>query len=273
MKIHEQLEKRIRGSGIVKLLVLYFIIIILFAGSYFLLSMVSEEGIYSQDQKIKNDISGAVDSLYFSFVTSTSLGYGDITPRGISRGLAVVEVLVSLVIFGIIVSKLLSRNQEKILEELYEVSFQERFTRIISGLYDFRAEIDRITSQIDKLRKHNEEELIQSIESNLHLLSSYIIDSEKVLSEIKKRSKDLPLFKGDIILNNMHSSIAKLEELASVLNEKNIHWKRKAVLDNIALILNSTQKVCVDCISPDHANINETLNEVKKHSDRLKGAM
>lgn len=137
--------KKIEGNPeFNKILALYFLLVVLFGGFYFYLSYTQNHGIYFGDKKISNDFGGFLEAEYFSFVTSTSLGYGDIRPVGLSRFLAISEVILSLLLFGILISKLLNTKQEKILEELYEVSFQERFNRIMVGLYNFRSEMDRI---------------------------------------------------------------------------------------------------------------------------------
>lgn len=44
------------------------------------------------------------DALYFSVVTSTTLGYGDFTPLGPGRPLAAIQALTGYIILGIIVS-------------------------------------------------------------------------------------------------------------------------------------------------------------------------
>ena len=270
MKKQTGIEYIIKKFNLSKILIGYLIIIIVFGTSFFLLSLTENDGIYTEGQKVSNDVNGYLDSLYFSFVTSTSLGYGDIRPKGISRGLSIIEVCVSLVILGVLVSKLIYKEQDEILKELYDVSFQERYNRIIVGLYNFSAEIDRIITKIVILKESEKEEVLQSIESNLHLLSSYLADSEKILPEAQKNVRGVSDMKADIILDNLHSSIAKLEELASSLKKKGIEWKRKSTANSMSIILNSTEKICKDCIAPDYISLKEIIGELKKHSTSLR---
>ena len=49
---------------------------------------------------LSGDVSGTQDLLYFSLVTFTSLGYGDIVPLGPVRVLAGVQSVVGLVLIG-----------------------------------------------------------------------------------------------------------------------------------------------------------------------------
>ena len=47
-------------------------------------------------------------SIYFSVVTVSTLGYGDIVPQGLSKAIACLEVIFGLTMMGIIVAKLTS---------------------------------------------------------------------------------------------------------------------------------------------------------------------
>ena len=66
------------------------------------------------------------DCVYFSIVTFTTLGYGDLVPLGISKGLACTEVLVGIAFFGVFVAKLSSSKQSYHLAQLYARDAQER---------------------------------------------------------------------------------------------------------------------------------------------------
>ena len=59
---------------------------------------------------VRPDVAGFLSALYFSAVTATSVGYGDIVPIGSARLVAIVESIAGLVIFGCLVSKFVSRR-------------------------------------------------------------------------------------------------------------------------------------------------------------------
>ncbi len=77
-----------------------------YAGIYLLLSPqeASQHGL----REIGGGEISVADALYFSLVTETTLGYGDIRPTGLSRALAGSQVLLGLVIAGIAVAKITS---------------------------------------------------------------------------------------------------------------------------------------------------------------------
>ncbi|MEM7088068.1 MAG: ion channel [Pseudomonadota bacterium] len=47
---------------------------------------------------------GPADVLYFSYVTFTTVGYGDMTPTGLCRGLAVAEAVTGYILLGMFVA-------------------------------------------------------------------------------------------------------------------------------------------------------------------------
>lgn len=67
-----------------------------------------------------------LDSLYFSIVTISSLGYGDIHPEGFSRVIACAEVIAGLVIIGLVISKIASERSGYLLRRLYSSDVQQR---------------------------------------------------------------------------------------------------------------------------------------------------
>ncbi|WP_170425886.1 potassium channel family protein [Ruegeria arenilitoris] len=59
---------------------------------------------------------GPGDILYFSYVTFTTVGYGDMSPTGLCRGLAVSEAVTGYILLGLFVAAavaLYARNHEK----------------------------------------------------------------------------------------------------------------------------------------------------------------
>lgn len=59
----------------------------------------------------------AWNSLYFSIMTATTTGYGDITPQGISKAVASFESITAFLVFGIFLAKLSAQHSVKLSEE------------------------------------------------------------------------------------------------------------------------------------------------------------
>ena len=80
---------RVNGRTILGALSIYLLLAMLAASLFMTLDAVTAQGFFAQDAGTRPDF------LYFSFVTLTTLGYGDLTPLGdLARMLAVVEALV-----------------------------------------------------------------------------------------------------------------------------------------------------------------------------------
>lgn len=82
-----------------------------------------------------------LDGLYFSVVTISSLGYGDLHPVGVARALASIEVLGGLLLVGVLVSRLVSQKQEEMLEYLERANVIHAFDRDLDALRDAKEEL------------------------------------------------------------------------------------------------------------------------------------
>ncbi|MDE3156795.1 MAG: two pore domain potassium channel family protein [Acidobacteriota bacterium] len=87
---------------------------------------------------------------YFSFVTATSVGFGDVVPTGLSRVLAVVEAMAGLVIFGSLISKFVSRRQDRIIAEIHQTTVEEGLARVRTNLHLVFTELQNIETSCEQ---------------------------------------------------------------------------------------------------------------------------
>jgi hypothetical protein len=73
---------------------------------------------------------GFIDCLYFSTITITSLGYGDLRPVGYGRLMAACEVVYGLTVIGIAIAKLASERQGFLLKSIYGGDHRDRILRM-----------------------------------------------------------------------------------------------------------------------------------------------
>jgi hypothetical protein len=95
---------------------------------------------------IRADLSGLASALYFSFVTATSVGYGDVLPVGVARMIAITEAVAGLLIFGAVVAKFVSHRQDELVREIHRVTFDERLDRVQSNLHVVISELLSLSS-------------------------------------------------------------------------------------------------------------------------------
>lgn len=72
-----------------------------------------------------------IDSLYFSVVTISSLGYGDFRPISVGRFIAMTEVIYGLVIIALIVSKLASERTATLVRLTYTSDVEKRLREFV----------------------------------------------------------------------------------------------------------------------------------------------
>ena len=95
------------------------------------------------------DLKGFASAIYFSFVTATSIGYGDIVPVGGARVIAVAEAIAALLIFGAVVAKFVSHRQDELVSEIHRITFEERLDRVETNLHMVISEMLAITAMCE----------------------------------------------------------------------------------------------------------------------------
>jgi hypothetical protein len=78
------------------------------------------------------------DALYFSIVTISSLGYGDIRPIGWARFFVGLEVLIGLGFLGLMVAKISSVKQDYILRRMYTEAVDSKLEKYLRELEEQR---------------------------------------------------------------------------------------------------------------------------------------
>ena len=109
-------------------------IIIVFGIAYALLSP-SGNGMYEQSS-IVDDVN-VLQGIYFSIVTISSLGYGDIQPIGVAKVLAGLEVVLGLAVIGVMIARLTSKPLTHLVSRLF-VSETKRQMEDFRALFDAR---------------------------------------------------------------------------------------------------------------------------------------
>ncbi|MGY0692514.1 ion channel [Virgibacillus sp. FSP13] len=108
----EMRESRFSAEIFYTLLVIYSIVIIGFGLIYFILSLHHITLVENGELKEVSIFGTLIHSFYFSGVTLLTIGYGDITPIGIGRLIALIEALIGYVLPTAFVLKLVQNSHE-----------------------------------------------------------------------------------------------------------------------------------------------------------------
>lgn len=84
------------------------------------------------------------NSLYYSIITATSTGYGDLVPHGISKIVACIQSISALLVFAVFVTKLVSHQQEVTLMEVHKLTFEDVFHNAREGMFIARKDFDHL---------------------------------------------------------------------------------------------------------------------------------
>ncbi|MGX4670297.1 potassium channel family protein [Cerasibacillus sp. JNUCC 74] len=113
----EQLQHYMRRRGFslelfYVLITIYCIVIIGFGLIYFVLSMQAPILVEHGELKQVSVFGSLMHSLYFSGVTILTIGYGDITPIGVGRLIAIVQALIGYILPTAFVLRLVQRHDQ-----------------------------------------------------------------------------------------------------------------------------------------------------------------
>lgn len=222
--------------------------VLLFGALYFILSALSGQGIAPlPDGPLWRRIA---DSLYFSIVTATTVGYGDITPLGLSKILAGMEAVFAYGTFAVVIAKLLSYRQELTLEEMSRLAFESKFVNTRAGLYIVRKDLDAILRECETrgaLTQHAWDNLTvacMTMQSFIERIPEFyqaetrifILDArrERLLSEAVHRTLHrldhllLALEKVKLIVDMPQDARRELGELLRLIGRILPHWQEKS---------------------------------------------
>jgi len=214
-----------------------------------------------------------MDSIYFSLVSATSSGYGDILPSGFFKFIAVSEVLVSLLLIAIVTSKLISIKQTAILKEIYDISHGERMNRLRSAMHLFRIDIRKIAVMAEKkiITKREISELVPY----LTLFNDTMTEFKTLLG----RKADVSYIKSvnrielELMLNSVSNSLKRIKNALLTLNSNNYKWKSKSSVKALNQALTNSDslfKKVLDDKKVSNTDIAEFYKEAKEHIKNIK---
>jgi hypothetical protein len=227
-------------------LFLIWIVMILLSGvGYWLVALLSKDGLVEAGIPIGTDLKGFGNALYFSFVTATSIGYGDILPVGIARVVAVAEAISALLIFGAVVAKFVSHRQDELVAEIHRVTFEERLDRVQTNLHmvisdllsiiamcEAQKPVNRISTRLESVARifNGETRAIHDL-----LYQRQLVVEERVLAAI---------------LANLYSALNVLSELLQSLPPTFVRSQLLTiVLDELARL---ASEICSSCVPHEY---------------------
>ncbi len=229
---------------------------------YWLLARAGIGALLEGGAPISTGLRGFASALYFSFGIATSAALGDIVPTGTLRTLASIEAVAGVVLFGALVSKILSRRQEEVLNEIHLIAFEDRLERVQSDLHLALIELQNIT-QLCRTPDVPEEQIRARVDS----ASGICLAELRTIHALLYRPQDAP---GEAMLEGILASLAgvmqELRDLVACLSARSPYLTR-----NIDSLTRLAEEICADCVPRRYAsNLGEWMNRIQSVARELR---
>lgn len=163
------------------------------------------------------------NSMYFSIITATSIGYGDIVPMGLSKTLSGIQAIVGLFIFAVLVGKLVSQQQELAVRQMHKLTYEDVFHNTREGLYIIRKDFDRMIDKVEckvPLSTMDWEDLATAYKQGQSLIleiPEFYSPEETPLYTIDARREQL-------LMEAVHRTLHRINHLLDVFSMAGIDW-------------------------------------------------
>ena len=216
--------------------------------AYWLLERASPLSLSSGGAGLGSGGWGLVSALYFSAVTATSVGYGDIVPTGIARLLAVAESMAGLILFGCVVSKFVSRRQEQLIDNIHHIAFEERLGRVRTNLLLVRAEL-QTTARLCEGREMAPPEAVARVESAAMVFVGELHAVHDLLYRPQQAPEE-PVLEG--ILAGVTSVFREFLELLACVQAQRAE-RTAALAASTTVMARLAREICGDCVPREYA--------------------
>lgn len=182
------------------------------------------------------------NSLYYSIITATSTGYGDITPMGLSKLLAALQSIMALMIFALFVTKLVTIRQDIALRQVHKMTYEDVYYKIREGFYIIRKDFDQIIAVIAKHKKLTEEnwaDLRVAFQQGGSLLSDIpdFYDEQHQIYTIDVQREHL-------LQEGVHRTLERVEDLLNMMEKQHIRIEEhENCLKELSKLLETTRDV------------------------------
>jgi hypothetical protein len=216
---------------------------------YWLLAWASPRfALMSNGGPIAGGLRGFLPALYFSAVTATSVGYGDIVPTGAARVLAVFEGIAGLILFGCVVSKFVSRRQEQLIGEIHRIAFEDRLGRVRTNLLLVRTEL-QATSRLCEGRDIPPPEALARVEGAAMVLVGELRAVHDLLYRPQETPEEAVL---EAILAGLASVLREFNELLACVQAQRTE-RPPALVASLTTMSRLAREICGDCVPREFA--------------------
>lgn len=240
-----------------KLVSLWLGMILVFGLIYWLAGIDMGWGLQAGNSAVKTDLDGLWTAIYFSFVTALSIGYGDVVPTGVLRIFAIAEGAAGLMIFGCVISKLVSRRQEELTEEIHRTTFEDRLDRVRTNLHLVFSDLGSV-QQLQVEQGVLPDLVIRRLESTVRVFRGEL----QAVHDLLYRSQIMP------DEETLHSLLANLVICLQGLIEINgslPSGRPPALNAELRSVSNLANQICGECVPREYApELKESMDQIRE---------
>jgi hypothetical protein len=233
---------------------------------YWLISFAPGHGLRESSQSMGHGAAALLEAIYFSFVTGLSIGFGDIVPVGAVRVLAVIQGGACLLVFGAIISKLVSGRQEELTEEIHRIAFEDRLGRVRTNLHLVVSEMQEISEKCGD--GHTTPPAMQTrIESAAAIFTGEL----RAIHDLLYRPQASP--DGDVLESILAHLEGGLREFRHLLDCMTTEFRQApALAANVRVLGNLANEICGECVPREYApHLKVWMDRIQGHARELIG--
>jgi potassium channel LctB len=245
-----------------RLIAIWLGMILVFGLIYWAAGIGMGMGLQAGSSAVKADLQGLVTAIYFSFVTALSIGYGDVVPLGVFRIVAIIEGAAGLLIFGCVISKLVSRRQEELTEEIHRTTFEDRLDRVRTNLHLVFSDLGSV-QQLQVEQGVLPELVMRRLESTVRVFRGEL----QAVHDLLYRCQIMPDEETmDSLLANL---IICLQGLAEV-NGSLPNGRSAALVAGLRSISSLANEICGECVPRVYApKLKESMDQIQELARRI----
>lgn len=244
-----------------RLISVWFGMIAVFGLIYWIAGVGMGMGLQAGANLVKADAEGFVTAIYFSFVTALSIGYGDVVPIGWFRLMAIIEGAAGLLIFGCVVSKLVSRRQEELTDQIHRTTFEERLDRVRTNLHLVFSDLGSV-QQLQAEKGTLPELVLRRLESTVRVFHGELRAVHDLLYHCRVMPDEETM---ESLLANLIICLQGLTDIDNALPARSANLNR-----GLRSIGNLANEICGECVPHAYAPVlKDSMDQIQELARKI----
>jgi len=232
--------------------------------AYWIIGFLPGHGLREAGQPMGHGAAALLEAVYFSFVTGLSIGFGDIVPVGFVRVLAVLQGGTCLLVFGAIISKLVSGRQEELTEEIHRITFEDRLGRVRTNLHLVVSEMQELAERCGDGRLPR-----PGVQTRIESAAAIFTGELRAIHDLLYRPQTAP--DEDVLESILAHLEGGLREFALLLDCMTADSRSApALVASVRVLAALANEICGECVPREYApHLKVWMDRIQAHARGL----